>query len=298
MTVASSRRRRPVCGARMTEEIENGVQAHYSGAGLLDRMIEVLSKMGEDPDNPSPEAVSQLDQMHIRGSVATTELHDAVGIGADDSVLDVGCGIGGPARALASRIGCPVTGLDLTPDFCDCARELNFLLGLEDLVEIVEGSALDMPFEDESFEVVVTQHASMNIQDKAGLYIEIARVLEPGGRFGLYDIMAGPGGEAYYPAPWASEPGFSFLESPEAVKELIEAAGLRPISWEDVTPKALAWMAEQKAARDAKATRGEPEVPPTAALLMGKGAPEKLRNIARNLHEGRIVTVLGVFEKA
>lgn len=281
----------------MTDEIEGGVQAHYANAGLLDRMIEALSRMGEDRDNPSPEAVAQLDQMHVRGAGATTELHDAVGIGPDDSVLDVGCGIGGPARALARRLGCPVTGIDLTPDFCACARDLNYLLGLEDLVEIIEGSALDMPFEDGSFDAVVTQHATMNIQDKAGLYQEIARVMEPGGRFGLYDIMQGSGGEAFYPAPWASDAGFSFLEEPERVKALIEAAGLRVLSWEDVTPKALTWMAEQKGAREARATAGEPEPPAAAALLMGKGAPEKLKNMARNLHEGRIVTVMGVFEK-
>jgi sarcosine/dimethylglycine N-methyltransferase len=282
----------------MTGKIEDGVQAHYANAGLLDRMIDALAKMGEDPDNPSPEAVAMLDQMHVRGDGATIELHDAVGIEPDDSVLDVGCGMGGPARSLASRIGCPVTGLDLTPDFCACARELNFLLGLEDLVEIVEGSALDMPFEDQSFDAVVTQHASMNIEDKASLYREIARVLEPGGRFGLYDIMAGPGGEAYYPAPWASVAEFSFLEEPVWVKALIEEAGLRAVSWEDVTPRALSWMAEQKAAREARAARGEPELPAAAALLMGKGAPEKLKNMARNLHEGRIVTVMGVFEKS
>lgn len=281
----------------MTGKIEDGVQAHYANAGLLERMIEALARMGENSDNPSPGAVAQLDQMHVRGDAATMELHDAVGIGADDSVLDVGCGIGGPARALASRLGCPVTGLDLTPDFCACARELNYLLGLEDLVEIVEGSALDMPFEDKSFDAVVTQHAAMNIEDKAGLYREIARVLEPGGRFGLYDIMQGPGGTVHYPAPWASAPAFSFLETPERVKALIEAAGLRAVSWEDVTPRALSWMAEQKAAREARAALGEAELPAAAALLMGKGAPEKLRNIARNLHEARIVTVMGVFEK-
>jgi SAM-dependent methyltransferase len=281
----------------MTENIEDGVQAHYASSGLLDRLINALAKMGEDPDNPSPEAVAQLDQMHVRGAGASVELYDAVGIGPDDSVLDVGCGIGGPARALASRLGCPVTGLDLTPDFCACARELNYLLGLEDLVEIVEGSALDMPFEDESFDAVVTQHAAMNIEDKAGLYLEIARVLERGGRFGLYDIMQGPGGEAHYPAPWASVPEFSFLETPERLMALIEAAGLRALSWEDVTPRALAWMVEQKSAREARAARGEAALPAVAALLMGAGATEKLRNIARNLHEARIVTVMGVFEK-
>jgi ubiquinone/menaquinone biosynthesis C-methylase UbiE len=173
----------------MTAKIEGEVQAHYANADLLDRMVDALAKMGEDPDNPSAEAVATLDQMHVRGDAATMELQDALGIAPDDSVLDVGCGIGGPARALAGRIGCPVTGLDLTPDFCACARELNYLLGVEDLVEIVEGSALDMPFEDEQFDAVVTQHASMNIEDKAGLYQEIERVLEHGGRFGLYDIM-------------------------------------------------------------------------------------------------------------
>jgi SAM-dependent methyltransferase len=280
-----------------TERLESGVQAHYANAGLLDRMIAALAEMGEDPDSPSPEAVARLDQMHVRGGAATEELHDLLRIEPDHSVLDVGCGIAGPARALARRIGCPVTGLDLTADFCAAGRELNFLLGLEDLVEIVEGSALDMPFEDESFDIAVTQHAAMNIEDKTTLYREVARVLELGGRFGLYDIMAGPGGAARYPAPWASEAAYSFLETPDQIRSRIEAAGLRLVSWEDVTPKALAWMADQKAEREARAARGEKESPAGAALLMGKAAPEKLKNMARNLHETRIVTVMAVFEK-
>lgn len=281
----------------MSEELEARVRDHYANATLLDRMADVLAAMGEDPDDPSPEAIGQLDQMHVRGAAATLELRDLVGIKPDDSVLDVGCGIGGPARALAQRIGCPVTGLDLTPDFCAAARELNALLGLEDLVDIVEASALDMPFEDRSFDVVLTQHAAMNIEDKPALYREIARVMEPGGRFGLYDIMAGPGGEAHFPAPWASVAANSFLEPPDRVRAHIESAGLQAVSWEDVTPKALSWLAEQKAAREARAARGQQELPPGAALLMGSGAPEKLRNMARNLGERRVVTVTGVFEK-
>lgn len=302
MTAVSSCRRRRRFGADMpeqdpTERLESGVQSHYANADLLDRMVRVLEVMGENPDNPSPEAVARLDQMHVRGDAATKELHELLGIEPDHSVLDVGCGIAGPARALARRVGCPVTGLDLTTDFCTCARELNFLLGLEDLVEIVEGSALDMPFEDESFDIVVTQHASMNIQDKDSLYREVARVLEPGGRFGLYDIMAGPGGDARFPAPWASNAEHSFLESADQVRARIEASGLRVVSWEDVTPSALAWLAEQKAAREARAARGDKEPPAPAGLLMGKSAPEKLKNMARNLHEARIVTTMAVFQK-
>ena len=278
-------------------EIESSVQGHYGGGDLVDRMLKTLRDAGHDPENPPLDAVSRLDQMHIRGMAATIELHDALEIGADDSVLDVGCGIGGPARSLASRIGCSVTGLDLTPDFCVCARELNWRVGLDDVIEIVEGSALEMPFEDATFDIAVTQHAAMNIQDKAAMYQEIARVLEPGGRFGLYDVMQGPGGDVRYPAPWAATPDISFLLPPDDVRALIEAAGLRVRLWEDVSQKALTWMAEQKAAREARATAGEPEPPSGASVLMREGMAEKMRNVARNLQEERIVTVLGVFEK-
>lgn len=278
-------------------EIEHNVQGHYGGGDLIDRMLKILTDAGHDPEALPLAAVGQLDQMHIRGAAATIELHDALEIGGDDSVLDVGCGIGGPARALAGRIGCSVTGLDLTPEFCECARELNWRVGLDDVVEIVEGSALEMPFEDATFEIAVTQHAAMNIQDKATMYREIARVLEPGGRFGLYDVMQGPGGAAHYPAPWATTPDISFLVPPDEVLALIEADGLRVRKWEDVSGKALAWMAEQKAAREARAARGESEPAAGASVLMRDGMAEKLRNIARNLHESRIVTVMGVFEK-
>ena len=235
--------------------------------------------------------------MHIRGSAATDEMQDAVGIGPADRVLDIGCGIGGPARRIAARVGCTVTGIDLTPEFCNCARVLNRCVGLEDRLEIVEGNALDMPFAPESFDVAVTLHAAMNIADKAQLYREIARVLRSGGRFALYDVMQGPGGDVRYPVPWATTSGTSHLAPPETVRALLTAVGFETLRFDDLSGKALAWIAARRAERTPRAEPGMPDTVAGASVTAGGDMTEKLRNVARNLREKRIVTLMGVFGK-
>ena len=118
-------------------------------------------------------------------------LAEAAAITSTDEVLDVGCGIGGPARFLATKFGCKVTGIDLTPEFIDVARDLNARVGLGDTIDLRVADALDLPFPDASFDVVWTQHVSMNIADKPGLYAELGRVLRPGGRLAFFDVVAG-----------------------------------------------------------------------------------------------------------
>ena len=270
-----------------------GVRDHYDGEDLAERF---LAELGE-VDGLTAAKLSQVDQMHLRGLAATRELHALLAPGRDDHVLDIGCGIAGPARVLASGAGCTVTGLDLTPAYCACARELNQMVGLDDVIEIVEGDATDLPFDDESFDAVVTQHACMNVEDKAAVYAEVARVLVPGGRFALYDVMAGEG-PAHYPVPWAGVPEISFLVPPGEVRRLVEAAGLTCRHWEDQTDKAVAFVETQRQERAARAASGQPESPSAANVFMGANAAEKQRNFRLNLAEGRVRVVMALFEKA
>ncbi|CAA9452538.1 MAG: hypothetical protein AVDCRST_MAG80-2450 [uncultured Rubrobacteraceae bacterium] len=146
-------------------------------------------------------------------------------------VLDVGGGLGGPARNLASEIGCSVEVLDVTEEFCRAGEILTTRTGLGDLVSFRHASALDMPHPDASFDVVWMQHSSMNIADKERLYAEIHRVLRPGGHLALHEIMAGPVTPIHFPVPWARGPEISFLRPPEEVRALITGIGFEESAW-------------------------------------------------------------------
>lgn len=270
------------------------VTSHYSSDGLADRLIAILEASGLDRDSITEADLHSVDQMHLRGRTAATEFLDSLGIKAGDKVLDVGCGLGGPARMAASRYGADVTGIDLTEAFCDGARRLNALVGLEN-VRIEQGDALAMPFADNSFDVIFTLHVAMNIADKAELYREIARVLKPGGRFGLYDVVAGSGEPIHMPVPWATLPEQSHLVPADEIEALANAAGLDTERSEDQSALVVTYLDEQRAARQARADKGEPEPPTGAPVIMGESFARKQKHIYRNLKEGRIAVRLAIF---
>jgi SAM-dependent methyltransferase len=215
-----------------------------------------------------------------------------VGVTANIRVLDVGGGLGGAARVLAREFGCPVTVLDLTTEYCRVGEQLTAWTGLADRVTFRHGNALDMPFAAESFDLVWTQHLTMNIADKARLYAEIHRVLRPGGRLALHEILAGPEAPVLFPVPWARGPGISFLRPPAAVRALLADAGFRELAWEDETEVGATWFRERAAA-----VAGRPPPPLGLHLLLGDDLPAMLANLARNLAEGRVMVVRAVFAR-
>jgi SAM-dependent methyltransferase len=272
--------------------IEETVEAHYAVAGLGPTILDALRRTGKDPATLTPADLAAVDEFHVRGRRATQELAEWVGVETRSRVLDVGCGIGGSARYLAQQFGCRVTGLDLTRDFCEVATMLSGLTGLGDRAEFQQGSALDMPFDDESFDIVWTEHAQMNIEDKAAFYSEIARVLQPGGRLAFHDIFQGPGGESHFPVPWAREAHSSFLAPPGEVQGILDSLGLQTRRWEDSTQRSLDWFLEIIAAASPRGAS-----PLGLHLLLGADSTAKLENQVRNLKEGRIVLVQAVLEK-
>ena len=181
---------------------------------------------GVDPESPTISQLAPYDQFHGRGLEVTEELAGNIAIAAGDRILDVGSGLGGPARYLADRFGCHVDAVDLTEEFCEVAERLCALTGLADLVSIHHASALDMPFDDESFDGAYSMNVSMNIADREGLYREIHRVLRPGAWLALSELAQGPNtDELDFPLPWAATPAESFLTTPEQTCELLESCG-------------------------------------------------------------------------
>ena len=209
---------------------------HYARAGdLTGRILSALTAAGKDLEALGAEDLSPYDQFHSRGSQATAELARLLDPQPGERLLELGCGIGGPARWLAREHGCEVVGVDFTETFCRTARDLSQRVRLDRQTRFACADALQLPFADAQFDLVWSQHVAMNIADKARLYRELTRVLKPGGRFGLYDIMAGPAGDPYFPVPWASSAEWSHLIAPEEVREAILASGLRQRHWRDLT---------------------------------------------------------------
>lgn len=268
--------------------IEQKVADHYGrrdiASDLAAEILGALERAGKDIDRLRPEDLAPIDEFHIRGREATDELGRALGLEAGTAVLDVGSGLGGPSRRLAELYGCRIVGLDLTDDYCRTASVLAGRVGLADRVEYRQGSALDMPFAEASFDRVYTQHVAMNIADKRRLYAEIARVLRPGGLFGLYDLLQGPGGTVHFPVPWARDPDTSFLATPDELRGLLAGSGLEVVGWRDTSAESQVWF---QSLRDRLAGEGPPPV--GFDLLLGSDFRAMARNQVRNLEERRIL---------
>jgi sarcosine/dimethylglycine N-methyltransferase len=270
------------------------VGEHYASDDLAVAILTALHKAGNDLDSITAQDLTPVDQLHTRGKDATLELAHLAGITPEMRVLDVGGGLGGPARTLATEIGCSVEVLDVTEEFCRAGEMLTTRTGLGDLVSFRHASALDMPHPDASFDAVWMQHSSMNIADKERLYAEIHRVLRPGGHLALHEIMAGPVAPIHFPVPWARGPEISFLRPPEEVRALTASIGFDESAWVDDTASALRWFRERLATADAASG----ELPPLGLhLVLGADLGQMFQNLARNLQEDRVVVVKGVFER-
>lgn len=276
----------------MEEEHTPSVSAHYDQDDIAGQILGALRDAGRHPAELTIDDLAPADEVHTRGREATIELCGLTEFSPGLRVVDVGAGVGGPARYLATRFGCDVTGVDLTPSFCRAATELTAAVGLTERVRFHCASALEMPLDDAAFDLALTVQMQMNVADKAALYREIARVLVPGGRLVCQEIVAGEGGELRLPVPWASEPDHSHLVPPAALREAILGAGFEEVLWRDITAAQQAWTLSQ-------ADREPPRSPPPVGIhmVLGPDAVEKRRNSSRCLMEGRIGFVQGVFRK-
>ena len=224
------------------ESMREHVEIHYGRGEILNSILSALRKMGKEVTQLVPTDLAPVDEFHIRGREATVELASRAPLKPGLRVLDVGCGLGGTVRYLASEHQCRATGIDLTPEYVEVANALADLVGLKHRVEYRQASALDMPFDDGSFDVVWTEHVQMNIADKRAFYAEVARVLAPRGRLLFHDIFQGDGGPLHYPVPWAEDSSISFLAAPETVRGILEELGFSIRDWEDKSQPSLDWF--------------------------------------------------------
>jgi SAM-dependent methyltransferase len=265
------------------------VSAHYTAGDLGVQILASLRAAGKDPDVLRVEDLAQIDQLHSGGAPATRALIRRARLQPGMRVLDIGGGLGGPARLIAHEAACAVTVLDLSEEACRVGEMLTGRVGLADRVTFRHGSALDLPFPEGAFDRVWTQHATMNIAEKERLYREIHRVLRPGGRLAMHEIMAGPVQPLHFPVPWARDGSISFLRPSAEIRALLTAIGFCEEAWVDEREAALA---------NAQAAAGPPPPgsPVTAArLMLGPRLPEMVRNVGCNLREDRLTLVQAVF---
>jgi ubiquinone/menaquinone biosynthesis C-methylase UbiE len=267
------------------------VADHYQTGDLARTILAALKAAGKHIDRLTIDDLAPVDEFHTGGRNATVRLAQSAEVKSGQRVLDVGCGIGGPSRYLAATFGCQVTGIDLTAEYIEIAAMLAQRVGLSDKVTYQQGDALDLPFPDSTFDLVWSQNAAMNIENRKRLYDEIRRVVKRSGRLAIQDVAAGTGGAPYYPAPWARDAGISFLITPQQTRDLLERSGFRVVNWLDTTAEAL----QQYQAR-AKAVEAGALPPLGTHILMGGDFPTISRNLLRSVQEQRISHINAVLE--
>ncbi len=269
------------------------VVAHYSRAGLEQAILDALARSGHDDlDHLSPTDLSGADEFHLGWRPATVAFAAALRFPRGAHILDIGAGIGGPARHFAEAHGVRVTGIDLSPDYVEAANALTRRCGLADFVDFEQASALALPFEAATFDGAYTIHAAMNISEKGTLFAEARRVLKPGARFGVYDIMRVGDGEIPYPMPWAATVETSFVETVETYGDLLAAAGF---AIDSETDRGDFVRDLGRGMREKAATDGPP--PLSLHTVMGPATPERIANVMKTL-EARTIAPIEIIARA
>ncbi len=270
--------------------VSNEIRTHYASPGLYERIVQGLKVIGKSSASLDLDDLAPLDEFHLRGPAATQELIEILDVGEDSHVLDVGSGLGGPARRLAKATGCRVTGIDLSEDYCAVGNKLTGWLNLSERVHLESGDATNLErFAPSSFDAAWSIHVGMNIEDKGSLYANVAQVLKPEAPFVLFDILSASTEEPQYPAPWAATPEQSFLASADEMSAHLERAGFSVIEIRDHTSQALTFIDESIA--QMKNGGGPP--PLGLHLVLGPTFKEIIAGVRQNLAEGRLApTVL------
>ena len=266
---------------------QHRVSEHYTHGSLIDAIKSAIGVLGKSIDTLTVDDLAPVDEFHIGGRQASEDFLGQLSLSSDHHVIDVGCGLGGPARFAASRFGCQLSGIDLTDEFVEAGRVLSRWVGLDDRIALHQGSALKMPFDDAAFNAGYMLHVGMNIDDKKELFCEVHRVLQPGSMFGVYDVMQTGEGDLTFPVPWATTEATSAVATPEHYRAHLEAAGFAIVAERNRRDFALEFFDQLRA--KTQAAGGPP--PLGLHVLMGHDASEKLQNMIGNISAGRIAPV-------
>jgi SAM-dependent methyltransferase len=264
------------------------IARQYGSPHLADKLLASLQNEGKNVERLARDDLKTFEEFHLRGRRATRELAHLAGIGAHMQVLDLGCGVGGPARSLAAEFGCQVVGLDLSFEYCRATAVLSARLGMGKQIKVVHGNALQLPFQGAAFHLVWSQHTLMNVPAKVSLFEEVQRVLRPGGRLAFYEVLVGSGAALDFPLPWADSWKLSFLPDAEGMLHDLAACGFSIESWQDVTDEVLEW------GKRAMATDPGRAAPLGLDLVIGADHARKTANLLAALGDGRVVVVQGV----
>jgi ubiquinone/menaquinone biosynthesis C-methylase UbiE len=260
------------------------VSGHYGRGKRESAVVAVLRMAGLDPEHISTADLEGADDLHFGWRPATLAVAASLNLPSGAKLLDIGCGVGGPARLFAERFGCHVTGVDLTPEFIALARSLTRRCGLADRADFVLADATDLPLPADAFDAAVQLHVGMNLPDKRGVFTEVQRVLRKGGRFIVFDVMRTGRGELSYPVPWALTPRTSFVDPPDRYRSLLEEAGFTVEQETDRRDMVLAVARERREAAASKP-------PSPMQSLLGAAAPERLANALRAMESGLIAPI-------
>lgn len=271
---------------------EHAIGDHWARGDVYALIVSALERASKPLATLTVEDLAPIDHLHARGFPATVELADRLPVKAGHHLLDIGCGLGGPARYFAQRFRCTVSGIDITKPFVEAAGKLTALLRMEDRVSIQHGDGTQLPFRDGTFDGAYTQHVTMNVADRDRFFGEALRVLKPGAFFALTEHGLGAAGSPYYPVPWSDDGAGSYLIAPEETRRLLGAAGFTDIVVEATGSR---YLDAYKRAMELAASGALP--PLGVHVLLGETAPQKTRNAGRNIEEGRTQPISVVCHK-
>jgi ubiquinone/menaquinone biosynthesis C-methylase UbiE len=271
---------------------EKAIADHWGTGDVFELVMGAVKKMGIPQESLTVENLAPVDHFHARGFVATVELADRLTIQPGQHIIDIGCGLGGPARYLAKRFQCKVSGVDLTLPFVETANKLTRLLRMEDQVVVSHGDGNELPYPDTTFDGAISQHVTMNVSDRGRYFAEAYRVLKPGAFFAVTEHGLGPKGNPQYPLPWSADGSGAFLVTPAESRACLKRAGFTDIAVEDTGPK---YVSAYKVAIE-KLESGT--MPPLGIhILQGRNALDNARNAARNIEEGRTHPIMVICRK-
>jgi len=272
---------------------DKSVSDHYLHGDLLNAIEAALPALGKTIETVTVEDLAPVDEFHIGGRLATDNLVGQLNLAETSHVLDVGCGLGGATRYLASKYKTRVTGIDLTAEYIETGKALCTWLNLDKYITLQQGSALSMPFQDNTFDGGYMLHVGMNIEDKSSLFSEIYRVLKPGASFGVYDVMRQNDGELIYPVPWATDNSTSKLSTPTHYKQTLSDAGFNISNEKCRHDFALEFFKQLRAKTEANGG------PPPLGLhtLMQESTAVKIKNMITNIENGYIAPIEIIVEE-